>query len=246
MQNLQKRTTLLTNQQKTWRGLWAVTLFCLLFPLRYTILKVGLISGIFGLWLCALLLFQERKWVRVVCTAAALVVVLLLLVPGRPTNPVALRRAYVAALLPYRGTFYVWGGGNRIGIDCSGLVQRCLIDADFRQGIVTNNPGLIRQGFSLWWHNRSARALGEGYRGETRLLFEAPSLNQTDYSAILPGDIAVLSDGIHTLAYVGNETWIEADHAPMRVVLEKAPRTQNMYFSSPVRIMRWSQLESKV
>jgi len=123
------------------------------------------------------------------------------------------------------------------------LVQRGLIDADFEQGLATGNPGLFRRGLSLWWHNRSAKALGEGYRRETHLLFEAASLNAADYSAILPGDIAVLSDGVHTLAYVGNQTWIEADPAPMRVVLEKAPREKDAYFNSPVRIMRWSQFD---
>lgn len=245
MQNLSKRTRALTKQQKLWRGLWLVTLFCLLFPLRYTILKVGLIGGIFGLWLYALLLFPNRKWLRVLCLIGALLVLAPFLLPGHPANPVSLRKAYVAALLPYRGTLYVWGGGNRIGIDCSGLVQRGLIDADFQQSIQTSNPALLRQGLSLWWHNRSARALGDGYRNETHLLFEAPSLNTMDYSTILPGDIAVLSDGIHTLAYVGNQTWIEADPAPMRVILAKAPR-QDMYFNMPVRLMRWSQLEPKV
>jgi hypothetical protein len=245
MQILPKRTTALTKQQKLWRSLWAVTLFCLLFPLRYTILKVGLIGGLLGLWLCAWVFFRQRKWVRVVCVIAALFIAGVLLIPGRPANPITLRKAYVVALLPYRGTLYIWSGGNRIGIDCSGLVQRGLIDADFQQGFLTGNPGLIRQGLSLWWHNRSARALGEGYRNETHLLFEAPSLNTMDYSSILPGDIAVLSDGIHTLAYVGNQTWIEADPKPMRVVLEKAPHDQDMYFSSPVRIMRWVQLETE-
>ena len=120
-----------------------------------------------------------------------------------------------------------------------------LIDADIRQGLTTNNPGLIRLGLSLWWHNRSAKSLGNGYRDETHLLFEAPRLNVVDYTVILPGDIAVMSDGVHTLAYVGNQTWIEADPTPMRVVLVKAPRKQDMYFNMPVRLMRWSQLEAK-
>ena len=244
MQNLPKRTIDRIGR-RIWRMLWIVPLFCLLFPVRYTTLKICFIASLLGLWLGAWLLFRERRWVRIACIVAGLGIILPLSLPGRPADPVSLRRAYVTALLPYRGTLYVWGGGNHLGIDCSGLVQRGLIDADFGQGMKTGNPGLLRQGVALWWHNRSAQALGEGYRGETRLLFQAPSLNQTDYTAILPGDIAVLSDGVHTLAYVGNRTWIEANPAPMRVVLAQAP-SRDAYFNMPVRLMRWSQLEAKV
>ena len=121
---MRKRTVVSTGKQKLWRGLWVLTLFCLLFPLRYTILKVGLIGGLFGLRLCALVLFWNRRWVRTVCGIAVLLVGMILMLPGRPADTTALRNDYVAALLPYRGTLYVWGGGNRIGIDCSGLVQR--------------------------------------------------------------------------------------------------------------------------
>ncbi|MFN2599036.1 MAG: NlpC/P60 family protein, partial [Pyrinomonadaceae bacterium] len=52
-----------------------------------------------------------------------------------------MRRAYIASLESYEGTRYVWGGENSRGIDCSGLVRRGLINADFHEGVVTANPG---------------------------------------------------------------------------------------------------------
>ena len=194
---------------RIWRGLWLWTLLCLLVPMRYTFLKMGLVAGGTALWGLSLFIFGGKRWVRVVCAfIAALVIGMLvfLLMPGRDYDPLTLRRQYVRCLLVYKGTFYIWGGGNHLGIDCSGLVQRGLIDASFEQAFSTQNPRLAREGLSLWWHNCSARALGAGYRGETHLLFEAPSLNAADYQAIQPGDIAVMSDGVHTLAYVGSHT----------------------------------------
>lgn len=229
---------------RAWRALWPLTAFCLLFPLRYTFLKALLLLGVLGLWGGALCLFWGRKWVRAVCLGLVLTVGAVFVLPGRPPDAGAMRREYVRCLRFYRGTLYMWGGGNRLGIDCSGLVQRALIDAAVEQGVATGNPQLIRRGVSLWWHNRSARALGEGYRGETRLLFEAPSLNETDYGAVRPGDIAVLSDGVHTLAYLGDRTWIEADPEPMRVVEERAPGNADLYFNVPIRIMRWREFET--
>jgi hypothetical protein len=231
---------------KFWRWLAIGTLLCLLIPMRYTLLKIGLLAGGVSFWFLTLYLFGDKLWVRAVCivfAALALASVVFLMLPGDSDDPSALRQQYVRCLLSYKGTLYVWGGGNHLGIDCSGLVERGLIDADLEQGIATLNPKLARLGLSLWWHNRSARALGAGYRGDTFLLRETPSLDEADYKAIEPGDLAVMSDGIHVLAYVGTDTWIEADPKPMRVILAHVPRGTDYYFNSPVRIMRWRELD---
>lgn len=151
-----------------------------------------------------------------------------------------LRRNYVGSLLKYEGTRYIWGGENWLGIDCSGLVRSGLIAANYRQGILHLNPSLVREGFSLWWHDCSARALGEEYRGRTRLLVSAASINVIDYATILPGDIAVTDDGIHTLAYLGDRVWIEADPDVKKVIKVQAP-AKNPWFDQPVKVMRWVQ-----
>jgi hypothetical protein len=48
-----------------------------------------------------------------------------------------------------------------------------------------------------------------------------------------------MADGIHTLAYLGNSTWIEADPGPMHVILARAPGNPDPYFNKRVRVMRW-------
>src|SRR5579862_5658674 len=225
-----------------WFGLWIVALLCLLCPLRFAFIRMGLVLSLVGIWGVALFLFR-RWYARTICAVVAVGALAGLATPGRAYDPNMLRHDYVQSLLSYKGTRYLWGGGNRIGIDCSGLVQRGLIDACRHQALATMNPALARASVSLWWHTRTARALGAEYRGETRLLFEAKSLNAADYSRIEPGDIAVMSDGVHTLAYVGDQTWIEADPTPMRVILARAPGNPDAYFKMRVRIMRWRLLE---
>jgi hypothetical protein len=227
---------------RIWRALWLITAFCLLFPVRYQELKAALILS--GVGICAGALWVYPQWaVRLAVAGIAIFAAAIALLPGRPVDSDALRAAYVRCLAAYRGTPYVWGGGNRLGIDCSGLVQRGLIDAEVQQGLKTANPGLLRAAASLWWHNRNAAALGQGYRGETQPLFNSPSIAQVADGAIRPGDIAVLSDGLHTMAYLGNRIWIEADPLKMKVTELNAGKTQEIYFSMPVRILRWRVLD---
>ena len=229
-----------------WLLLWPLFLGLLLCPIRLGALHLGVVICALLLWAGGLFLGFACKPVRILCYALALVAACLLL-PGRPADPNTLRRAYTASLLHYGGTKYLWGGGNSRGIDCSGLVERGLIDADFAQGLSTANPRLLRAGLSLWWYNRSAQALGEGYRGETRLLLTTPSLNALDYLQLLPGDIAVTTSGAHTLAYLGNRTWIEADPNLLygdSVITVQTP-ARNAWFRLPMRILRWRQFEEK-
>lgn len=170
------------------------------------------------------------------------ILVLFLFLPGRRDNISSLRNRYVNCLLSYIGTHYHWGGGNSLGIDCSGLVERGLINAELGQGVSTLNPKLLRAAMSLWWYNRSAHALGACYRGDTQQIMLSSSINSVDYNRMQPGDLAVLADGVHVMAYLGKHNWIEADPKYMRVVEVHAPRPLDVYFTSPVRIMRWSIL----
>ena len=149
------------------------------------------------------------------------------------------------ALKSYEGTPYVWGGENRRGIDCSGLIRSAMIDANWQRGLKTCNPALLRQAFSLWWHDSSALAMKQEYRGQTRLLFTSRSLNETDYTRLQPGDIAVTQSGAHVLAYLGDRTWIEADPNALfgdRVIQVQVP-TRNAWFRTPMSLMRWRQLQ---
>ncbi|MBV9868261.1 MAG: C40 family peptidase [Abitibacteriaceae bacterium] len=162
--------------------------------------------------------------------------------PARPAGRRAkLRQGYVVALNRYESVPYVWGGEGLRGIDCSGLVRRGMIDADLKTGFATANPALIRAGCDLWWHDCSAKALKEEYRHQTQLLLTTSSLNHLNYAALLPGDFAVTDSGVHTLAYIGNQTWLEADPGAWKVIKVKIP-SKIAWFSQPMHIMRWRQL----
>jgi hypothetical protein len=84
--------------------------------------------------------------------------------------------------------------------------------------------------------------LGDEYRHATRRLFTASSINALDLAKILPGDFAVTVGGVHTLAYLGDKTWIEADPNVKRVVKFSIP-AMSPWFDQPVYIVRWHELE---
>lgn len=235
-----------------WLMMFALLLLAHWFPIRFGMLRFALVADTLALWLGALWLFWLNKLVRGVLLLGLLGLAIIIFAPAKPQNPQALRAQYVRALQSYEGTRYIWGGESKRGIDCSGLMRCALIDANTQQGWSTLNASAIRAAFSMWWNDSSAKAMKEEYRGLTRLLFTSPSINQIainqpEYSALEPGDIAVTSSGVHVLAYIGNQTWIEADPNEVvgnRVIKVQTP-TKNAWFHTPVHIMRWRQLEPK-
>ncbi len=231
-----------------WLVLWPLLLAVHFYSIRVGIIRLLLVVGFALLCMGALWFGWNRKPWRFAGLMITFGVVVFLVTPGRKDDSRKLRAEYVRALKSYEGTAYVWGGESRRGIDCSGLIRCGLIDANLNRGLETSNPALLRQAFSLWWHDSSALAMKQEYRGQTRLLFETSSLNETDYSRLQTGDIAVTQSGAHVLAFVGDKTWIEADPNALfgdKVIQVKIP-TRNAWFHSPMSIMRWRQLEPDV
>jgi len=203
---------------------------------------MAILGLLFAIWGGSLALWWNLRTVRFAGFAIALVLVAVAAWPGRQADIALLRANYVRSLVSYEGTKYVWGGENRLGIDCSGLVRRGLIDASLGQGLKTANPGLIRQSFLMRWFDCSAHALQKEYRGQTHRLFASPSIQQIDPGILQPGDIAVTATGIHTLAYLGDQTWIEADPGAGRVIKVRASG-ENEWLKMPVDILRWRAFE---
>jgi cell wall-associated NlpC family hydrolase len=164
------------------------------------------------------------------------------LLPGRAIDRSCLRQEYVASLRSFEGCRYVWGGENRLGIDCSGLVRAGLINASFRNAVVAMNPALLRFALDLWWHDCSAKALGEEYRQQTLRQFSIPDINGIDPVRLQPGDLAVTRNGVHIMAYLGNSQWIEADPGA-NSVLVISPPSDNSWFESSMNILRWRVLD---
>jgi hypothetical protein len=216
---------------------------CLFFyPINSLSIRVGLLASLLGVW-AGCFLFGRRK--KLFCAALLLLTFLIagfLICPGKDYDRKQLCDAYLHALRSYEGTRYVWGGEDMLGIDCSGLVRAGLIKATFKEGFLTLNPRLTRFALSLWWHDASAKALGQEYRQQTKRLFMTSNINELDQNKALPGDIAVTTSGIHVLAYLGDSKWIEADPNLGKVVIVQVPAKANPWFQEPVNVLRWSEL----
>jgi len=226
--------------------LWLLALLALvlmiLMPFRFTMLRGAMLAVIALLWLGGIYLLRRSRWSVLVGIIPIVALAGIALLPGKPVDGERLRGEYVHSLQALKGTLYVWGGETHIGIDCSGLIRLGMIDADVREGVATANPALIRTAINLWWNDCSAKALGEQYRGWTRQIAEVKELNDADYTMLRPGDIAVMESGVHTLAYIGDRTWIQADPLPMRVVTTTVPSKEG-WFVQRARLLRWTALE---
>jgi hypothetical protein len=208
------------------------------FPIRvatWTAAFVAVAGAVFFAW--------RRPLVRWALLAVYLLMVLFLAWPSaRAVDRTSLRSEYCSALKAYVGTHYVWGGQGRLGIDCSGLVQKGMMDALATQGLEHADPAFVRQSLSLYWHRTTAKVLGQGFAGRTVPVTTCLMLNTLDYSLVEPGDLAVTDGGDHVMAYLGDRTWIAADPGAGSVRTFTIPEKTNVYFSSPMRIMRWKVL----
>jgi hypothetical protein len=225
-----------------WRLLGIGMILLYFFPVRNGPIRLLLVLGFIGLWLGALILFWHRKPLRYTVLGLAALLSLVAIAPGSEGDRIQLRQEYLHSLQNYEGCRYIWGGEKSTGIDCSGLIRRGLIDAEARLGLRTLNPRLLRQSFDLWWHDCSANALKDGYRGWTHPVEISPSLNGLSNLRIQPGDVAVTSSGLHTLAYLGDSTWIEADPNVGKVIKVTVPAPNNSWFTQPMHIVRWKPL----
>jgi hypothetical protein len=211
------------------------------YPVRTGTMRLLLLCGVSALWIAAVIVFRARRGALTALLIAVATGVGFLLLPGRPANPNALRAEYVRSLEGFQGTAYIWGGENGAGIDCSGLIRCGWIDANLRTGLRTLNPDLVRQAARVWWQDCSAEELGKGYRDQVHLWGTTPTLNLMDYAMLRPGDIAVTQSGVHTLAYLGDRTWIEADPLAGSVITVQAPAPANPWMEQPVKILRWRE-----
>lgn len=140
------------------------------------------------------------------------------------------------------GTVYIWGGESSQGIDCSGLPRKSYRDALFVYGVKHGNGAACRMFLEQWWYDTSALALGQGYRGFTVSLRQGGKIKEMSYDELKPGDLAVTDSGVHTLVYLGDGQWIQADPGIGHVATLDGREDPNAWFKQPVSMHRWREL----
>ena len=241
----EKRTMLTTRLRwLLWTAAATLWLAVWLYPVSTGLTRMMGLILFPGVWFGLIaLVWRHRLW-RSVMLGVTVAVSLFLAWPAKAApDREMLRAAYLRGMTRYTGTNYYWGGESPKGIDCSGLMRRGMIDGLCLEGCQHLNPAMVRLGFDLWWHDCTARDLMDGYRGLTTRVLATSSLNALDHSRIAPGDMAVTASGLHILAYVGDQCWIEADPHVGHVVTVAAPAPSNEWFTGPMKIVRWRLLE---
>lgn len=211
-------------------------------PVWGTIQRLAFLCAAGGVWLGFLLLLWNNRPARIGLFTLAIIAAIPWLLPGREINHAELRADYVKRMTALEGTPYLWGGESRKGIDCSGLPRKAIRDALLSYGLRHLDGGPLRMFLEQWWFDASAKSLGTGYRGYTVPLKTSGTIQKMDYSSLQPGDLAVTGDGVHVLAYLGTDQWIQADPGAARVITLNGHTADCGWFEIPVSIHRWSVL----
>ncbi len=211
-------------------------------PVNSTFFRLAHLGMIAGAWFGLLWLAWKHPPARYALLAMPALLAICLSLPAPDPNPEALRADYVKRMEEMSGTKYVWGGENPRGIDCSGLPRRALRDALLAHAFRHANGRALRMFAGHWWFDASARALSEGYRGYTVPLGSSGTISTMSYQGLLPGDLAVTEDGVHILAYLGGDLWIQADPGIGAVAILNGREDPNGWFGVPVTTYRWKVL----
>lgn len=214
----------------------------LLNPVNSIILRLAFLGSIGGAWTGCTIIGWKRKPFRIVALMLPFIAGMPLILPSGDIDPEELRQEYVRRMNGFEGTNYVWGGESSRGIDCSGLPRRAFRDALLVYGMKHYNGRAFRAYLEQWWFDASAKALGEGYRNYTSEIGTSGTIQQMDDASLLPGDLAVTTNGVHIIAYVGNGKWIQADPGIGSVVTLDGRTAENGWFVAPVTTHRWQLL----
>jgi hypothetical protein len=226
-----------------WFGAVTLLLVFAMVPVSNRLTRTGAVGTLIVVWLGLLVLTWRIRPVRLTLLAITVACGGFLALPERKVpDPELLRSDYLAGLRRYDGVSYSWGGENPVGIDCSGLIRRGLIDSLFLRGLRSFDAGLVRRAIRLWWNDCTANKLGDG-GGLTVPVIEAESINELDHSKVLPGDLGIVSGGAHIMAYLGGNQWIEADPTVGRVITVPVPAGNNGWFESRTKVVRWNLLQ---
>lgn len=157
---------------------------------------------------------------------------------GPMVKPEDERAAIIAAAKTYAGTRYVWGGESSRGIDCSGLIRCAYRDAAVTLAIRHFSPPLARRATGLWWRDQAARDFENSGAIAGRRIAVLPTLRGETPASVLPGDVAIVGDGLHVLLYLGEQRWIQADPSSHTVHEDDSRTSRNIWLNGTATILR--------
>jgi hypothetical protein len=224
-----------------WFALWPALLISLRWPTAAQLDGIAPRASVVGLVAIGLLLFWVGRGARATLLGVLSLIGAVAMLPGSEQSNLV-RFVYVQQMGSAVGTPYAARFEDKPGVSCSDLVRGTLAGVNLRLGLLEANPLLLREGVELWLHDCSASELADDCHGKLLPLFRAASIDQIDESRLEPGDIAVTRDGRHSLAYIGDHRWIQADPLAGRVTHLRAS-ARNPWFQVPVQMLRWAQLE---
>lgn len=223
-------------------GLLGGALAISMHPVHSGLQKLALLACLAGTWVGGVMLAWPRLHLRIFLLILPALLVIPFYLPAREIDATELRQDYVRRMTGFEGTPYFWGGESADGIDCSGLPRRAFRDALLAYGFRHFNGLAFRVYAEQWWYDASAKALAQGHRDYTKPIGISGTIQAMDYDGLLPGDLAVTSDGVHVLAYAGQGRWIQADPGIGAVATLDGRTNPNGWFASPVTTHRWSLL----
>jgi len=222
---------------------FAVLVGLMLYPISTRTLRMAELAGLVFFWAVLLLLIWKIRPARLAWMLVTAMAAWFLLWPSSPpANQDRLRTLYLERLQAYINTPYVWGGEGILGIDCSGVVRKALVEALFIQGVRELNPASFRAACRLWWNDSTAAEMGKTSAGQTIFVREFRDVREAKPGEILPGDLAVTSSGIHVLAYLGDGRWINADPGAEKVCAIESSVSGPSWLDVPMKIVRWKWL----
>lgn len=235
-------------RKRTVITVWLIVVIALIanfvFPIRTGLTRVSLLALAFFTIAGAIALTWRIRILRFLIVGICVALSVFLLWPSTSSpDPNELRDLYIQRLQKYNGARYVYGGENRLGVDCSGLVREGMIEALISYGIEHHNPVAVRAAFRLWWHDSNAIMLGK-MPEITRPVKGEDYVPLHNTSGIEAGDLALTQSGSHVLAYLGNNRWIEADPGLGRTHVFTLDDAFKNLSDELVLFVRWRWLES--
>ncbi len=212
----------------------------LLNPVNSKLLNLGFLACVTVLLVGLILLLWKKKPWRYAVFAIPVILFVPFILPGRDIQTEQLNSDYLRRVAAFEGTRYHWGGESSRGIDCSGLPRRAMRDAMLAQSFLTLNGRGFRGWLKQWWYDASAKALSESYRDYTVPLHVTGTIREMDYEGLVPGDMAVTTNGVHILVYLGKGQWAQADPVPGKVTILDGRTGDSGWFDQEVTTHRWS------